>query len=78
MTDTSLITKQNLFNLLSSRFSSEDKKLSQIPNPALLQDASNAAKKIADAIRENKRITLVGDYDGLRISRNSIINIHNR
>ena len=73
MTDTSLITKQNLFNLLSSRFGTEDKKLSQIPNPALLQDASNAAKKIADAIRENKRITLVGDYDVDGVSSTAIM-----
>ena len=73
MTNTSLITKQHLFNLLSSRFSNEEKKLSQIPNPALLQDASNAAKKIADTIRENKRITLVGDYDVDGVSSTAIM-----
>jgi len=63
MHNTKILNKNTLFKLLSSRFSQEDKKLSQIPNPALLQDAPKAAKKIADAIRENKRITLVGDYD---------------
>jgi single-stranded-DNA-specific exonuclease len=57
------LTKQKLFEILSSRFDSEDKKLSQIPNPALLQDANKSAKRISDAIRENKKITLVGDYD---------------
>jgi S-DNA-T family DNA segregation ATPase FtsK/SpoIIIE len=45
------ISKKELFALLSSRFDQEEKKLSQIPNPALLQDAPKAAKKIADAIR---------------------------
>ena len=73
MIDTSLITKQKLFNLLSSRFSNEEKKLSQIPNPALLQDASSAAKKITDAIRENKKITLVGDYDVDGVSSTAIM-----
>jgi len=73
MTDSSLITKETLLRILSSRFSSEEKKLSQIPNPALLQDASNAAKKIANAIRENKKITLVGDYDVDGVSSTAIM-----
>ncbi len=57
------LTKHSLFKLLSQRFIAQDKKLSQIPNPALLQDAPKAAKKIALAIRENKKIVIVGDYD---------------
>jgi len=73
MTDSSLITKETLFTILSSRFTAEEKKLSQIPNPALLQDAPKAAKKIADAIRENKKITLVGDYDVDGVSSTAII-----
>nr|WP_321267211.1 single-stranded-DNA-specific exonuclease RecJ [uncultured Sulfurimonas sp.] len=67
------LDKQALFNLLSSRFESEEKKLSQIPNPALLQDAQISAKKIADAIRENKKITLVGDYDVDGVSSTAIM-----
>jgi len=63
LNSTKILDKSALYELLSSRFSQEDKKLSQIPNPALLQDATKAAKKIAQAIRENKKITLVGDYD---------------
>ena len=73
MTDSSLITKDALFTILSSRFSTEEKKLSQIPNPALLKDAPKAAKKIADAIRENKKITLVGDYDVDGVSSTAIM-----
>jgi len=68
-----ILTKQNLFELLSSRFDAQDKKLSQIPNPALLQDASNAALKIANTIRENKKITLVGDYDVDGVSSTAIM-----
>ena len=57
------LTKKTLFKILSLRFSAEDKKLSQIPSPTLLHDGEKSAKKIANAIRANKKITLVGDYD---------------
>ena len=67
------LTKQDLSNLLSSRFTDEEKKLSQIPNPVLLHDAHKAAQKIADAIREKKRITLVGDYDVDGVSSTAIM-----
>lgn len=70
---TPTLDKAALYELLSSRFSKEEKKLSQIPNPALLQDAPNAAQKIADAIRENKHITLVGDYDVDGVSSTAIM-----
>ncbi len=73
MTNINSLTKQELFHLLSQRFDSDDKKLSEIPNPALLQDASSAAKKIADAIRGNKKITLVGDYDVDGVSSTAIM-----
>ncbi len=67
------LTKQKLYDLLSSRFTTEEKKLSQIPNPTLLQDAPNAAKKIAQAIQNNKRITIVGDYDVDGVSSTAIM-----
>ena len=67
------LNKSDLFELLSQRFDKEDKKLSQIPNPALLTNADKAAKKIADAIRNNKRITLVGDYDVDGVSSTAIV-----
>ncbi len=67
------ITKQELHNLLSNRFETQEKKLSDIPNPALLHDAPNAAKKIAQAIRANKKITLVGDYDVDGVSSTAIM-----
>lgn len=70
---TPLLNKSDIFELLSQRFESEDKKLSQIPNPALLQDATKSAKKIAQAIRENKKITLVGDYDVDGVSSTAIM-----
>ncbi len=73
MTNLPTLTKHSLFELLSQRFDREDKKLSQIPNPALLHDAPKAAKKIADAIKEGKKITLVGDYDVDGVSSTAIM-----
>ena len=68
-----LLDKSSLFKLLNERFVEGDKKLSQIPNPALLQDATKAAQKIAKTIRENKKITLVGDYDVDGVSSSAIM-----
>ena len=56
--NTKLLNKQTLYELLSQRFESEEKKLSEIPNPALLQDAQKSAKRIADAVRNNEKITV--------------------
>ncbi|MDB2562914.1 single-stranded-DNA-specific exonuclease RecJ, partial [Sulfurimonas sp.] len=71
--NTTLLDKHTLYELLSQRFSSEEKKLSEIPNPVLLQDASSSAKRIAEAIRNNERITLVGDYDVDGVSSTAIM-----
>ena len=67
-----ILNKQELYKLLSSRFG-EEKKLSQIPDPSLLQDSTKAAKKIAQSIKENKKIVLVGDYDVDGVSSTAIV-----
>ena len=67
------LDKSALYELLSSRFLEEEKKLSDIPNPALLQDASASAKRIAQAIKNKERITLVGDYDVDGVSSTAIM-----
>lgn len=71
MTET--LTKQTLFELLSSRFPQKEKKLSDIPSPALLQDASASAKRIAQAIKNKEHVTLVGDYDVDGVSSTAIM-----
>ncbi|PHQ89312.1 MAG: single-stranded-DNA-specific exonuclease RecJ [Sulfurimonas sp.] len=71
--NTNLLNKHALYELLSSRFSADEKKLSDIPNPSKLQDSTKAAKRIADAIRNNERITLVGDYDVDGVSSTAIV-----
>jgi len=67
------LSKSDLYELLLKRFDTDEKKLSQIPNPALLSNATKAAKKIAEAIQTNKRITLVGDYDVDGVSSTAIM-----
>lgn len=67
------LDKSTIFEILSERFESEDKKLSQIPDPALLNDAEKSAKKIASAIKQNKKITIVGDYDVDGVSSTAIM-----
>lgn len=73
MTNLPVLDKKSLYNLLNERLEDKDTKLAQIPHPSLLQDASKAAKKIAQAIQEKKRITLVGDYDVDGVSSTSIM-----
>ena len=68
-----LLTKASLRELLSAREACTNTKLSQIPDPALLHNASEAAKKIAHAIQTNKKITLVGDYDVDGVSSTAIM-----
>ncbi len=61
--DVPLLDKQQLHQLLYQRFGGAFSRLSDIPSPALLKDAEYAAKRIAKAIENRERITLVGDYD---------------
>ncbi|WP_455757276.1 single-stranded-DNA-specific exonuclease RecJ [Sulfurimonas sp.] len=68
-----ILDKSTLYELLSSRFPCQNKKLSDIPNPALLQDGEKSAKRIANAIRNNEKITLVGDYDVDGVSSTAIM-----
>ena len=58
-----LLDKHSLHRVLSERFDGGFSRLSDIPAPSLLKDATKAAQRIAKAIANNERITLVGDYD---------------
>ncbi len=49
--------------ILQQRFPEGEKRLSDIPSPSKLKDATKAAKRIAEAIKNKERITVVGDYD---------------
>ena len=67
------LDKQTLFSLLSQRFEDGEKRLSQIPNPSLLQDADKSAKRITEAIQNHQKIALVGDYDVDGVSSTAIM-----
>jgi len=57
------LSKTRLHEILSQRFDTGFKKLSDIPNPELLHDGIKSAKRIAHAIQNNEKIYIVGDYD---------------
>ena len=58
-----LLDKSSIEALLRERFSQGEKRLSDIPDPALLKDAPKAAARVARAIHNHERIAVVGDYD---------------
>ncbi len=68
-----ILTKQTLFDALTLRLPKQEKRLSDIPNPALLQDSQKSAKRIAEAIRNKEKIVLVGDYDVDGVSSTAIM-----
>jgi len=57
------LSKIRLHEILSQRFATGFKKLSDIPNPELLHDGIKSAKRIASAIQNSEKIYIVGDYD---------------
>lgn len=58
---------------LSERLKNLSEKLSDIPHPSLLKDADKAAKKLAEAIRNGKKVALVGDYDVDGVTSTAIV-----
>lgn len=71
--DIPLLTADKLYQLLASRFSNGHKKLKDIPSPALLKNSQIAAQRIASAIKNREKITLVGDYDVDGVTSTSIM-----
>jgi single-stranded-DNA-specific exonuclease len=59
-----LLTKEDIKHILQERFK-DDKytTLSSLPSPFLFKDIKKATKRVAKAIKENEKITIVGDYD---------------
>jgi|TARA_R110002050_G_scaffold1417_1_gene10230 single-stranded-DNA-specific exonuclease len=60
----SKVTKQKLFDILSARhLKSTYSKLADIPPPTGFKDIQKATKRVKQAILDNEKITIVGDYD---------------
>ena len=68
-----LLRADTLYQLLASRFSGGQKRLKDIPPPELLLNAKKAAQRIAKAIKNKERITLIGDYDVDGVTSTSIV-----
>ncbi|MBZ7987987.1 single-stranded-DNA-specific exonuclease RecJ [Campylobacter canadensis] len=86
------INKADINNLLSQRFKDDIHNcLKTIPQPEVFKDMQKATKRIAQAIKNNEKIAVIGDYDvdGIissiimseffdKINKNIIIKIPNR
>src|SRR5574344_3074293 len=60
----SKITKQRLFEILSSRhLNNPYSKLASIPTPNNFKDINIATNRVKTAIENGEKITIVGDYD---------------
>jgi single-stranded-DNA-specific exonuclease len=58
------LTKKNIQEILEDRFKNDDyKTLSSLPQPTEFKDIIKATKRVIDAIENNQKILLVGDYD---------------
>ena len=58
------VTKQKLFDILSARHKmSNYSKLADIPPPDSFKDIKKATARVKQAILNNEKITVVGDYD---------------
>lgn len=58
------LCKEEIKQLLQERFKDDPyTSMSQLPHPNELKDSKNAAKLIAEAIKKNQKILVVGDYD---------------
>ncbi len=71
--DTPLLRADTLYQLLASRFPDGVQKLKDIPAPTLLKNAKKAAQRIAKAINNKEKITLIGDYDVDGVTSTSIM-----
>jgi single-stranded-DNA-specific exonuclease len=68
-----ILSYQDLEELLSRRFANHNEKLSDIPHPSLLKDATKAAKRLALAITQKQKIAVVGDYDVDGVTSTAIV-----
>lgn len=68
-----LLDHSTLGSFLARRFEAQSEKLSDIPHPTLLKDATKGAKRLARAILNGEKIALVGDYDVDGVTSTAIV-----
>ncbi len=58
------LTCEHIYSILSKRFEGDRcRSLSELPPPHLFKDMQKASTRIAKAIKDKEKITIVGDYD---------------
>ena len=68
-----MLTKAKIKQILSSRI--EEINSLSIPHFSLLSDIEKASKRIVDAIKNNEKIVIVGDYDVDGVSSSAIMHL---
>lgn len=59
-----MLDKEKIKEILSSRFKEDlHKNLADLPMPSCLKDIYKAANRIKEAIEQNEKVAIVGDYD---------------
>ncbi len=57
------LTRDKIYNILTERFNNKFLFLKDLPHPSLLKNMNLAVERIIQAIKNNEKIILVGDYD---------------
>ena len=68
-----MLTKEKIKKILSARI--EEISSMQIPHFTLLSDIEKAAKRVVQAIKNNEKIVIVGDYDVDGVSSSAIMHL---
>jgi len=57
------LSKESIYQILSSRFGGEFLSLKDLPHPSTLKDMKKGVDRVVWAIKNNQKIALIGDYD---------------
>jgi len=59
-----ILSKEDIQKILLKRFENDKfTTLSSLPNPTLFKDMQKSAKRVAKALKNKEKITIIGDYD---------------
>ncbi len=59
-----ILSKEDIQKILLKRFENDKfTTLSSLPNPILFKDMQKSAKRVAKALKNKEKITIIGDYD---------------
>ncbi len=67
------LTKDSIYAILSERFDNQLFTLKDLPHPSTFKDMDRAVERITEAIKNNEKIILIGDYDVDGVISTSIV-----